>query len=166
MPKLHPEGTRAVNNRESMILEALGDLRKTLEFAEEMGNVEFVDGADPELEIGALYEISLEEPSPPVLLFRNIKGYPPGYRVVVNVRSSKVFDRGERGLELVQTYRKHRRKRAEPIPPVVVKSGPVLENVMEGGAINVLAFPAPKWHEDDGGRYIGTECLVITRDPD
>jgi UbiD family decarboxylase len=30
----------------------------------------------------------------------------------------------------------------------------------------VLAFPAPKWHEDDGGRYIGTECIVITRDPD
>ena len=115
---------KPVNNRETIILEALGDLRKTLEFAEEMGNVEFIDGADPELEIGALYEISLEEPSPPVLLFRNIKGYPPGYRVVVNVRSSKVFDRGERGLELVQTYRKHRRKRAEPIPPIVVESGP------------------------------------------
>ena len=28
------------------------------------------------------------------------------------------------------------------------------------------AFPAPKWHEQDGGHYIGTECLVIDQDPD
>jgi len=37
---------------------------------------------------------------------------------------------------------------------------------MEGSTIDVPRFPAPKWHEDDGGRYIGTECIVITRDPD
>jgi 4-hydroxy-3-polyprenylbenzoate decarboxylase len=47
-----------------------------------------------------------------------------------------------------------------------VSSGPVFENIVEGDGINALAFPAPKWHEDDGGRYIGTECIVITRDPD
>ena len=56
-----------------------------------------VDGADPELEIGALYELSLEEEHPPVLVFRNIKGYPPGHRIAINVRSSKVFDDGETG---------------------------------------------------------------------
>ena len=85
---------KPLNNRETIILEALGDLRKTLEYAEEMGNVEFVDGADPELEIGALYEISLEEPAPPVLVFRNIKGFPPGHRIAMNIRTSKVFDTG------------------------------------------------------------------------
>jgi 4-hydroxy-3-polyprenylbenzoate decarboxylase len=134
---------KPLNNREAMVLEAMGDLRKTLEFAQEIGNVEFVDGADPELEIGALYELSLEEEFPPVLIFRNIKGYPPGHRVAVNVRGSKVFDNGEVGLERVQVYRKHRRKKADPIPPVVVTEGPVLENVLEGSAINVNAFPAP-----------------------
>jgi 4-hydroxy-3-polyprenylbenzoate decarboxylase len=157
---------KPLSNRETIALEALGDLRKCLEFAEAMGNVEYVEGADTELEIGALYEISLQEDQPPVLVFRNIKGYPPGYRVAVNVRSSKVFDGGEVGLEKVQMYRKHRRKRTEPIPPRVVEQGPALENVQEGEAINTLAFPAPKWHADDGGRYIGTECLVIVRDPD
>src|SRR4051812_49772144 len=99
-----------MTNREVMMLEALGDLRKTLEFAEEMGNLEYVDGADPELEIGALYEISLEEPSPPVLVFRNIKGYPPNYRVAVNVRASKVFDSGEAGLGRLQVFRQARRQ--------------------------------------------------------
>ena len=157
---------KPINNRETIMLEALGDLRKTLEFAEEMGNLEYIDGADPDLEIGALYEISLEEEQPPVLVFRNIKGYPPNYRMAVNVRSSKVFDNGETGLERVQVYRKHRRRKTDPIPPVVVESGPALENVLEASAVDVLAFPAPKWHEGDGGKYIGTECLVITRDPD
>src|SRR3989442_12656863 len=94
---------KPISNRETMVIEALGDLRKCLEFAEEMGNVEFIDGADPELEIGALYELSLEEPCPPVLVFRNIKGFPSGHRVAMNVRLSKVFDRGEDGLELVQS---------------------------------------------------------------
>ncbi len=155
-----------MDNREGMALSALGDLRKCLELAEEIGNVEYVDGADPVHEIGALYELSLEEHEPPVLIFRNIKGYPAGYRVAMNVRSSKVFDEGARGLDKVQLYRKHKRKKADPIPPVVVKDGPALENVLEGDKIDVLAFPAPKWHADDGGRYIGTECLVIVKDPD
>jgi UbiD family decarboxylase len=154
-----------VSNREAIVLEALGDLRKCLELAEDIGNVEFIDGADIDCEMGALYEISLEQAGPPVLLFRNIKGFPPGYRVAVNVRSSKVFDNGE-GLELVQAYRRHRRKNVDPIPPRAVTDGPALENVLEGDKIDVLAFPAPKWHQDDGGRYIGTECMVITRDPD
>ena len=30
----------------------------------------------------------------------------------------------------------------------------------------MLKFPTPRWHEDDGGRYIGTGCLVILQDPD
>ena len=157
---------KPVSNHETIIAEALGDLRKTIEFAEEMGNVEFIEGADPELEIGAIYELSLEDAQPPVLLFRNIKGFPAGYRIVMNIRHSKVFDTGAVGLEMVEQHRRNRRSKVEPIPPIAVDTGPVLENIMEGDAINVLAFPAPKWHADDGGRYIGTECIVITRDPD
>jgi 4-hydroxy-3-polyprenylbenzoate decarboxylase len=144
---------------------ALGDLRKCLAFAEEMGELEIIEGADPHLEMGALYALSLRKPIPPILLFRKIKGYPDGYRVAVNVRSSKVLNDGY-GLELVQAYRKHRRKTLEPIPPESVASGPVLENVLTEDQVNVLAFPAPKWNAGDGGNYIGTECMVITKDPD
>jgi UbiD family decarboxylase len=145
--------------------EAFADLRTCLHIAEELGELEVIEGADPHLEIGALYELSLQHPIPPVLLFKNIKGYPENHRVVVNVRSSKVLNPGV-GLELVQSYRKHRRKRSEPIPPVMVNTGPVMENVMEGDAVDALAFPTPHWHEGDGGRYIGTECMVIAKDPD
>ncbi len=154
------------SNRDAMMSEALGNLRKCLEFAEEIGDVEFVDGADPNLEIGALYELSLQKAHPPVLVFRNIKGFSPDHRIAMNVRSSKVFDGGEQGLELVKRYRRSRRASAAPIPPKTVADGPLLENVIEGAAVNALTFPAPKWHEGDGGNYIGTECIVITRDPD
>src|SRR5262249_30387792 len=85
---------KPVSNRETMVVEALGDLRKCLEFADDLGDVEYIDGADPELEIGALYEISLQEEKPPILMFRNIKGYPAGHRLAMNVRASKVFDGG------------------------------------------------------------------------
>jgi UbiD family decarboxylase len=144
---------------------ALGDLRKCLELAEEMGELEVIDGADPHLEMGVLYTLSQAKQVPPILLFQKIKGYPDDFRVVVNVRASKIFVQGE-GLELVQAYRKHRRKKTDPIPPQVVTSGPVLENVMTGDQVNVLKFPTPHWNKGDGGRYIGTECMVITKDPD
>ncbi len=153
------------DNVESRRLAALGDLRTCLDLAREMDDLEVVEGADTKMEIGALYELSLERPDPPIIVFDNIKGFPKGFRVAVNVRSSKVFDNGS-GLEAVQKYRKHRRKTSAPIPPATVKAGPVLENVMEGAKVNARAFPAPIWHEGDGGHYIGTECMVVTKDPD
>src|SRR5262249_27226887 len=127
-----------------------------------------VDGADPYLEIGALYELSLEHEVPPVLLFENIKGCPPEYRIVSNVRGSAVFDSGLQGLEAVQAHRQRRKHEVPnaPIPPVDVESGPIFDNILMGEDVHVLKFPAPRWHEDDGGEYIGTECLVIQKDPD
>jgi len=56
-------------------------------------------------------------------------------------------------------------KSYRPIQPVPVPSGPVMENVQEGDAIDLTKFPTPKWHEKDGGPYFGTGCVVITREP-
>ncbi len=147
-------------------LQALGDLREFLCIADDAGEVQRVDGADPELEMGALYELSLEKAQPPVLLFENMLGCSPGHRVAVNVRSSRVLGGNTGGLELVEAYRARNRKATAPIPPEIVKSGPVLENVMAGNEVNAKIFPMPRWHEEDGGAYIGTECVVVTRDPD
>src|SRR5947207_3368333 len=65
-------------------LAAQADLRKCLEIAEQIGEVEVIEGADPHLEMGALYELSLQKAVPPILLFRKIKGFPDDYRVAVN----------------------------------------------------------------------------------
>src|SRR5207248_3683586 len=53
---------------------------------------------------------------------------------------------------------------AERFRATVVKNGPALEHVER--EVDVLKFPAPLWHERDGGRYIGTGCSVVTRDLD
>jgi UbiD family decarboxylase len=37
---------------------------------------------------------------------------------------------------------------------------------MMGDDVDVTKFPAPKWHEKDGGRYLGTGTYSITRDPE
>ncbi len=52
------------------------------------------------------------------------------------------------------------------IPPVEVKSSPLTENVLEGDKIDLTKFPAPKFFPLDGGRYIGTAALEVTRDPE
>jgi len=149
------------------VLRAEGDLREFLRFAEETGELEVIEGADPHLEIGALYELSLQREHPPVLLFENIKGYPPGMRVLMNIRISRMFNPGQ-GLEAVRLYREKRKQTGaqRPIPPQEVETGPVCQNILVGEQVNVLKFPSITWHEKDGGPYIGTECLVITKDPD
>src|ERR1700680_1985677 len=131
-------------------LAAQAALRTCLKVAAEIGELEVIEGADPHLEMGALYELSLQKAIPPILLFRKIKGFPDDYRVAVNVRSSKVLNEGF-GLDLVQAYRKHRRQHAQPIPHEVVGQGPVLENVLMDNQADILAFPAPKWNGTDGG---------------
>jgi 4-hydroxy-3-polyprenylbenzoate decarboxylase len=68
-------------------------------------------------------------------------------------------------LDVVRSYR-DRMKTHQPVPPRVVAKGAVLENVDRGGAIDLYKFPVPRLHELDGGRYIGTDDLVIMRDPE
>ncbi|MFJ9370011.1 UbiD family decarboxylase [Nocardia sp. NPDC101769] len=133
--------------------------------------VRVVDGANWDLEIGGITELSAEKEGP-ALLFDNIPGYPTGYRVFTNFMGTASRCAVALGLpadtaemDIIRAW-KDMSKRIEPVPPVVVETGTVLENVLEGDDIDVSKFPAPRWHDGDGGRYIGTACMVITRDPD
>ena len=60
------------------------DLRELLQRFEEMGEVEHVDGADWNLEVGAVSEtVAAANPGhAPALLFDNIPGYPKGFRIL------------------------------------------------------------------------------------
>ena len=138
-------------------LAAMGDLREFIRLARERGELEVVRGADPYLEMGALYELSLKKLHPPVLLFEDIKGYPSDHRVVMNVRFSRLFV-DDLDLEAVKAYRERRKWESEPIAPEFVNTGPVFDNILKGDKVNVRNFPAGHWHEGDGGPYIGSEC--------
>ncbi|MBF6568814.1 MAG: UbiD family decarboxylase [Candidatus Binataceae bacterium] len=135
------------------------------------GEVRIVEGANWDLEIGCLTELMAEREGP-ALLFDNIVGYPKGFRVMSNFMGTAARCAMALGIspnlskvEIIRAW-KDKSKQLTMIPPIEVASGPILENVLEGSAVDLTKFPAPKWHEHDGGRYIGTADLVITRDPD
>src|SRR3989304_3797828 len=101
----------------------------------------------------------------PALLFDQMKGYPAGYRVLTaSTNSARRFgltlrmgtDHTDRSLVAALRGQPKRWEQASRnFNPVTVESGPVFENVMEGGAVDLLRFPTPLWHELDGGRYSG-----------
>jgi UbiD family decarboxylase len=68
-------------------------------------------------------------------------------------------------MDFVRSWRE-RYKQIKPIPHKVVKDSPLFENVYEEKDIDLFKFPTPKWHDHDGGRYIGTGSIDVTRDPD
>ena len=52
------------------------------------------------------------------------------------------------------------------IPPKVVATGPVKQNILKGADVDLYEFPAPHWNRLDGGRYLLTYGGCVTRDPD
>lgn len=149
-----------------------GDLRKWITDMEKFGEIQEIRGADWNLEIGAIANILYESGHSPALLFDDINDYPKGYRILVNSVSSLRrlwltlgLSGQHKPIEMVKEW-KERSKGIKAVPPAVVKDGPILENVHTGKEIDMFEFPSPKWHEFDGGRYIGTGCVVISQDPD
>lgn len=149
------------------------DLRTFVDCVKKLGEYREIDGADWDLEIGALTEATSELiEDPPMLMFDNIKGYPKGFRVVSLATGSRQraalslglpIDKNK--LELVRLWTK-KIKGSTPIPPRVVTSAPVMENVMTGDQVDILKFPSIRAHAKDGGRYIGTGDSMINRDPE
>ena len=149
------------------------DLREWIQQVDEMGELKVLEGVDWNLEIGTLTVLASKgKAGSPALLFDRIKGYPQGYRVLVglfeSLRRSALTtnlptDISREGF--IKSWRE-RLSHRPLIPPVTVKSGPILENVYEGKDIDMWKFPVPFWHEQDGGRYIGTADIIITRDPE
>jgi len=149
---------------------AFRDLREFIDVVQAGGELRLIKGAHWDLEIGCITELMAEREAP-LLLFDSIPGYPEGFRVVTNFLATPRRFAQALGLpqdlpkmEILKAWREKSR-RLEYLPPVEVASGPVTENVVEGEDIDLEKFPAPKWHELDGGRYIGTADMVITRDP-
>ncbi len=147
------------------------DLREFLDKLEEAGELKKVPGANWEDDIGGITELMTERRGP-ALLFDEIKGYPKGYRVASNLYNTSKRTAIAFGLPTELSPQALAEQSAAlmrdfcPVPPEVVPSGPVLENVLKGDDIDLYKFPTPKWHENDGGRYIGTGVCVIQKDPD
>ncbi len=118
------------------------DLREFISKADELGECRVIEGADWDLEIGAITALQSEISESPLLVFDKIKGYPAGYRVVSNLattpkRIALVFELPHEvnRLELVKAMRDRLKEGVDPVPPVEVDTGPVKENILTGNDI-------------------------------
>jgi UbiD family decarboxylase len=151
------------------------DLREWLSRVDEVGELKTIHEADPEVEIGTLTEIN-DSNRGPALLFERIKGYPQGHRLLSSalITSSRLgialgvegADTTAKLLQQLEEKPAEWEAASEGCSPKVVQSGPVMENSISGSQVDLLQFPAPLWNEKDGGRYLGTGDIVVTRDPE
>jgi 4-hydroxy-3-polyprenylbenzoate decarboxylase len=156
---------------------AYRDLREWLSAVTEMGELKVARGVHWDREMGALVDMTYRARArrAPAILFDSVPGYPEGYRCLYGMMASPRrfaltiggidLDAARGTMDYLRQYRA-RMKDVGYLPPVTVERSPLLENVMEGDAIDLFRFPVPVHHEYDAGRYIGTACAVITRDPD
>jgi len=152
------------------------DLRAWLDEVRGFGELKEVIGADWNLELGAISELNVRKAGSAALLFDQIVGYPPGFRVLTCSTASprRLSSILRLGVEpshhsLVQKLRgKPAEWNRESVryDPVETSRGPAFENVRSDEAVDLFTFPSPLWHEKDGGRYIGTGCCVVTKDFD
>ncbi len=156
-----------------MTAKVFNDLREYINEVKQLGEYKVIDGAEWDLEIGAITKLQNQIPDSPLLLFDNIKGYKPGYQVAANVLNTPRrialalgLPLETKGIEMVKAWRDRIKGEFKPIPPVEVSTGPVKENIHTGEEVDLFKFPVPRWNEQDGGRYIGTGCMVILRDPE
>jgi UbiD family decarboxylase len=151
------------------------DFRSWIEKVRAIGQLREVEGADPRLELGAITELNAKRRGP-ALLFKAFHGYQPGFRVLtgamLNARTLGLTMGIEEKLDTMALTDRIADKlrliepKAADYPVEYVADGPVMENRVSDDDIDLTIFPAPLWHELDGGSYIGTGCVHIQRDPE
>lgn len=150
------------------------DLREWLLEVEKMGELAKIEKeVDWNEEMSAITYLVGKKKGGPALLFENIKGYPNGYRVLTNILSSSLNRIAltfglPLGLSELEMIRRVKDLLKNSIQPKIVdeKKAPVNENIVVGEDVDITMFPALKMWPLDGGRYIGTADVVITKDPE
>lgn len=150
------------------------DLRFWLEAVDRLAELHQIDAeVEPIDEMGGLTYLVGKTEGSPVLLFNKVRGAAPGVRSVFNLLGTSLpriaLALGlNPALGVREVIQQLRAKLKERIPPITVlrESAPVNDNVLHGADIDLGAFAAPRHWPLDGGRYIGTADVVMTRDPD
>lgn len=156
----------------------LKSLREFIEALRQIGEVQPIDKeVDWNLEIGAITRRSYELRAP-APLFNKIRGIELGFRVLgapgglsadpkfrySHIATALGFDPSTFGRSLVESLAQAVDRPG--IPPRWLDTGPCKENKMIGDNVDLLRFPTPLIHGNDGGRYIQTFGMNIVRTPD
>ncbi len=142
------------------------DLRGYLKLLEENGLLKRITAeVDLEGELGAIAYRSLVRDGPG-LFFENIKDY-PDMPLVANIMYTEeqlalALNGDPDWASLRDIIHEGMQDRTATN---VVPSGPVKDVKIMGEDVDLDMLPTPRWHEEDGGRYIGTTAGFVTRDP-
>jgi 4-hydroxy-3-polyprenylbenzoate decarboxylase len=148
------------------------DLRDWIDDLEERNDLKRITAeVNWDEEIGAITrEISSQ--FGPALLFENIKEHRHTLcrRLFTNGTGTRERVCRLLGVSEKTSYRElvpiFKDRFSKPVNPLIVRSGPVKENIVKGDAVDLFQFPVPKWNPHDGGRFIMTSASIVTRDPD
>ncbi len=148
------------------------DLQSYVSELQKRGEMKTVKGANWDLEIGILTEMTVEVKNHPALLFEAIKDYPKESRLLTNamttIRRTAIalgLPEDVHPLEMLKIW-KDKRAGFQPVAPVTVENALVKQNIIRESDVDIYKLPVPFWHEHDGGRYVGTGDAVIMRELD
>src|SRR5580704_9523322 len=153
---------------------AFGDLRGWIKALEAAGEIKEIDAeVDWNIEIGTVMRLAQGSGDGPALIFNTIKDYG------ANARCRRIFGCGLSSYRRVammlgvapdthprELVRLGRNVLNGSIPPKIVATGPVKENIVTGDDIDLYEFPSPWWNRLDGGRYLLTYGGCVTKDHD
>ncbi len=126
---------------------------------------------NPIEELSAITLLASQRGNSPALLFENLAGNNSDIRILTNILGSSKerfaltvgLDPSLSTKDMIAESRQLMKKK---IPPIMVpkSSAPVNEIIETGNNIDLTRLPVPKFWPNDGGPYIGTANVTITRD--
>jgi 4-hydroxy-3-polyprenylbenzoate decarboxylase len=150
------------------------DLREWLALVGASGRLMRIsEPVDTDEELSAITFMAARRENAPALLFESPKGNRFGARVLANMLGSSKeryalavgLDPALSTAEMIAATRPLMRGRIAPVR-VPAATAPVNEIVLRDNDIDLTALPVPKFWPGDGGRYIGTGDITLTRSPD
>ncbi len=100
------------------------------------------------------------------MLFTNIEGYPAQSVFAGGLAKPQLMALNlgigsvTKGARIVKTLRE---RIASPLEPVLIRHSPLKENVYRQNSLDINRFAVPWWSRSDGGRYIGTWHVNVTK---
>jgi UbiD family decarboxylase len=142
---------------------ALREFISLLNSQEEFHRIEIT--VDPEWEVGAICRENFDRGGP-ALQFNRVGDHQTP--LVVGVLGKRNLYGMALGVQptFKEIYNKWQDAFKNPIKPILVKTGPCKEVTLEEINLYEDPFPVPRWHVLDGGPYLGTFHLVISKDPE
>ena len=159
-----------------LVPRSFDDLRGWIDALRAAGELQEIDAeVDWDCELGTIARRTFGNGDGPALLFNNVKGYGPeddvwsrqvftgGLSNYSRVAMMLGLPKGAPVRDMVMATRHYLQQRVEPVE---VAGGKVKENIVTGDDIDIYKIPVPRWHREDGGRYINTYQATVTMDPD